>query len=523
MYADGSIFSYAVAVQDAWAFHWHNISGRLFVYLFCLRARRNLCRTDRGRPRRHRRLRISVFRRRRLLGLIATFAADRSKGRIIFGYACLSTACLCPLVFGFPTEMWMAHALFWPALAVCHYARGGIAGFAVVFAALLALVFTHEGALIFAVAILSTLLLRGVRDARVPARGRRLPRRPVDLGRREGGRSPPMTTSPVSSPAPRCTSSTSAILAGDLVLLLLGALAGYGIAFLVLRRLTPAKAHLYAAAIVAVALAVYWLWFDHALHTENRYFMRTALLIAHAGARRAGDGAMRCAPTVGSTSGAAAAAPAGGASRRRDGCARAIGAILLVMLVHAVETAKFVTAWTRLQGRGAALAMGTASDPSLGDPRFVSSARIGAGPEPAVLVFDDSSFCPCWWRRSSRPARLVVDPDANYFWLSCETATANEKAERVVPARAAASSACTPACIVSATRAALARSARTLQPKQPLRIAVGDALPIVFADRKLLRDARASAIDTIRVVDREHDALDPPLSAIRLCERPAGN
>src|SRR5438309_5004514 len=35
LYADGSIFSYAVAVQDAWAFHWHNISGRLFVYLFC--------------------------------------------------------------------------------------------------------------------------------------------------------------------------------------------------------------------------------------------------------------------------------------------------------------------------------------------------------------------------------------------------------------------------------------------------------------------------------------------------------
>src|SRR5262249_27848129 len=34
MYADGSAFSYAVAVQDSWAFHWHNISGRLFVYLF---------------------------------------------------------------------------------------------------------------------------------------------------------------------------------------------------------------------------------------------------------------------------------------------------------------------------------------------------------------------------------------------------------------------------------------------------------------------------------------------------------
>src|SRR3974377_1386683 len=32
LFGDGSIFSYAVAAQDAWAFHWHNISGRLFTY-----------------------------------------------------------------------------------------------------------------------------------------------------------------------------------------------------------------------------------------------------------------------------------------------------------------------------------------------------------------------------------------------------------------------------------------------------------------------------------------------------------
>ena len=34
MFGDGSIFSYAVAAQDAWSFHWHNISGRLFCYVF---------------------------------------------------------------------------------------------------------------------------------------------------------------------------------------------------------------------------------------------------------------------------------------------------------------------------------------------------------------------------------------------------------------------------------------------------------------------------------------------------------
>jgi len=36
LYADGAMFSYAVAVQDVWAFHWHNISGRLSVFLLTL-------------------------------------------------------------------------------------------------------------------------------------------------------------------------------------------------------------------------------------------------------------------------------------------------------------------------------------------------------------------------------------------------------------------------------------------------------------------------------------------------------
>src|SRR3982751_35659 len=36
LYADGAMFSYAVAVEDVWAFHWHNISGRLSVFLLIL-------------------------------------------------------------------------------------------------------------------------------------------------------------------------------------------------------------------------------------------------------------------------------------------------------------------------------------------------------------------------------------------------------------------------------------------------------------------------------------------------------
>ena len=102
---------------------------------------------------------------RRALGLLLTWALDRSRGRIVFAYACMSAACLCPLVFGFPTEVWVMHALFWPTLAACHYARRGVAGAALILALMLALMFTHGGALISIAAILATLALRGLRDA----------------------------------------------------------------------------------------------------------------------------------------------------------------------------------------------------------------------------------------------------------------------------------------------------------------------------------------------------------------------
>jgi hypothetical protein len=36
------------------------------------------------------------------------------------------------------------------------------------------------------------------------------------------------------------------------------------------------------------------------------------------------------------------------------------------------------------------------------------------------------------------PARLVVDPTNNYFWLDCATATMNADAVRAVPAEARA-------------------------------------------------------------------------------------
>ncbi len=132
LYADGAMFSYAVAVQDVWAFHWHNIASRMSVFFLTLRPAEIWVGLT-GKPWAGIVIYGLLFYLAPLAGLIGTFAADRSPGRIIFAYACCSTALLCPLVFGFPTEMWMAHAVFWPALAVSHYARRTIAGAALVF------------------------------------------------------------------------------------------------------------------------------------------------------------------------------------------------------------------------------------------------------------------------------------------------------------------------------------------------------------------------------------------------------
>ncbi|MET0676163.1 MAG: hypothetical protein ABW175_10230, partial [Bradyrhizobium sp.] len=163
LYGDGAMFSYAVAVQDVWAFHWHNISGRSTVFLLTLWPAEALVALT-GNPWSGIIAYGFLFYTAPLVGLAATYAADRSPGRLIFLYACGSTALLCPLIFGFPTEMWLAHALFWPTLALSHYARPTLTGAVSVFALSLLLAFTHEGAFVLLLAIVATLLPRGWRS-----------------------------------------------------------------------------------------------------------------------------------------------------------------------------------------------------------------------------------------------------------------------------------------------------------------------------------------------------------------------
>jgi hypothetical protein len=429
LYGDGSIFSYSVAVEDAWAFHWHNIPGRLFVYLFSYVPAETYVDIT-GDSRGGIVIYGFLFFVAPLLGLIATWLADRSKGRIIFGYACGSTACLCPLIFGFPTEVWMAHVLFWPALALCHYAARGTGGTIAVFVALLALAFTHEGALIFVVGILATLLLRGREDATFMRAGSAF-LVVITIWALVKAIFPPDAYFATAFDRAALHVFDLSIFACDLAQLLFAVFAAYAIAVYVLWRLSPTHATTYGASIVAVALAVHWLWFDHALHANNRYYMRTMLLIVTpvlgAFAASYAVRAESCLTLVSPLLLRLLSVLESGVMTRA-----AAGALLLLMLAHAVETTKFVSAWVHYKDAVRALAEGVASDPELGDRHFVSSARIAADLN-RLSWSSTTHFLSVLLTPNLAPSRLVLDATANYFWLSCETAAHNELQYRSLP------------------------------------------------------------------------------------------
>ena len=426
-YADGAMFSYAVAVQDVWAFHWHNISGRMSVFFLSLLPAEIYVGLS-GNPGAGIVVYGLLFYLAPLAGLIGTFAADRSRGRIIFVYACGSTALLCPLIFGFPTEMWLAHAIFWPALAVSHYAKRSAAGTALVFVMMLTLAFAHEGALVLAFAIVATLAPRGLRDASFLRAAATLA---VVLAMAAAAKImlPPDEYYAGVLLRAALHFFDPGIFQVGIVVLLFAVLAGYGVLLLVLSRLAPDRAWLYAAAIVAAALAIYWLRFDHAIHASSRYYLRTGLVILTpmfgalaALAAMSGDGRL--------------AGPLPGVVRAmtalRDRAALPLAAtFMLLTLVHVVETGKFVAAWRHYRAAVAALAVGDDSDPALGDPRFVSSERVAAGLN-RLSWFSTTPYLSVIVANFT-PKRLVIDPAGNYFWLSCATATANEKAARATP------------------------------------------------------------------------------------------
>jgi hypothetical protein len=233
------------------------------------------------------------------------------------------------------------------------------------------------------------------------------------------------------------------LMANEFFMLLIAALGAYGIAVLVLRPVAPARAPMLAFGLVVLALAAYWLWFDGALHAQNRYYVRTVIFFA--APVLGGLAALRAIRLEGRLHPPArwmerlATVLADGVARLGQGtlARAAAGAILLLTLAHAVETAKFVAAWTRYEAAVRDLAIGAASDPALsdralGDPRFVSTDRIDAVTN-RLRWQSTTPFLSVLLAPGYLPERLVIDPAAGYFWLTCAKAAATEHADLPLP------------------------------------------------------------------------------------------
>jgi hypothetical protein len=429
MFGDGSIFSYAVAAQDAWAFHWHNISGRLFTYLYAYVLPEQIVALT-GDARAGIAAYGTLFFAAPLFGLLLTFAADRTSHRTLFTYACLSTVCLDPLVYGAPTEMWMAHSLFWPALTACLCAPLDRRGAAAVGLLMLAFMLTHEGAVVLAISILTGLAVRGWRDPRfLRACAAFIIAMLVWTAVKLSIQPDAYIAAVLDAAAFRFIDIHN--LAQPAFLTLVAALAAYAAVLAISRALQIDRPHLCAALVCAAALILFWIWFDRWLLTEARYNLRTVLLMAI--------------PVLGFIATLQSMTPDEWkrslfpfirswleAVRRLANPRALTGALALPLLVHTVETGKFLIAWTEYKSAIRALASGPATDPALGGPLFVSAQRIPADlnrlawnsttPFLSVLVVPDLA-----------PTRLVVDPAAGYFWLSCKTARESEATSRAVP------------------------------------------------------------------------------------------
>ena len=189
---------------------------------------------------------------------------------------------------------------------------------------------------------------------------------------------------------------------------------------------------LFRSVLLAVAaLAVYWLAFDQSLHTYYRYFMRTVLLLGTLSL-----GTLAAFYVLREESTRKLPLPYLDeilAGLSRDAMLRlAGGAIVLVTLVNAVETAKFVSVWSDYKIALRALANGSAADPALGDPRFASANRIAADLS-RVSWNSTTPYLSVLLAPKFSPARLVVDPAGNYFWLTCQTARTSENAPHAIP------------------------------------------------------------------------------------------
>ncbi len=412
LFGDTSVFSYAVAVQDSWAFHWHNISNRSTVWLYALLPAELYAQLT-GDARGAIQIYAFLFYGAQAAGLVLTYLLDRSAGRLLFVFACLSTAVLAPAIFGSPTEMWLAHALFWPVLASAHFTEPRWI-MPASFVAFLALAFSHEGALLLIAAILVTVLARKHESRRF---GLCLLAALCVLAvwfYVRANLPPDDYTGKVMASAAKSVFSVERLF-DRMLLLPIFSLLGFFLLTLLLRAFNFSHAVVAALVTIVLALIAYWMFLNPDLHADDRYYLRTAVIVLT--------------PAIGLLAICTAFSRQLTAPLSRIYAlfcavfgflgARAVAAALLVLLfIHAVETARFAVAWND----HLVLFTQMVTRPDAGNSKFVEidPARLeyrglpwfSTLPYLSVLVAPDF-----------KPARLAIDPKSDYFWISCTTAT----------------------------------------------------------------------------------------------------
>lgn len=408
LFGDGALFAYAVAADDGWAFHWRQISGRVAAFAYAALPGQVWGRIS-GDPSDGVTLYAALFFLAPAVGLAVTWCADRTG--VVRLWAALSIVLLCPFVFGFPTELWVTHAAIWPALALA-WSPGRFIRWAWGTVALAIVVLSHEGGVIWACILLGALALS-------PGRAHAVPRAALGLG---------LTIAiwiacKVLIPPDHYVAEvlgrnawnlvTPATLISPLMLSMVAGLCVY------IGALRLRGGPWIATGVAAIALSLWWIFRDPMLHAWGRYYLRTVML-----------GGVPVLMVL-------ASLHAGGhVPKLRCSVARAmptaLGAILLVTLVHAAATVTFAMAWRGYIEEVRRVSDGVDIDPVLGDPDFVSAARIPA--RFTKLSWNSTTpFLSIMVSDGYAPRHLLVDPSAGYFWFDCATATANAMATRNIP------------------------------------------------------------------------------------------
>ncbi|MCB1510108.1 MAG: hypothetical protein KDJ36_04335 [Hyphomicrobiaceae bacterium] len=429
VFADGGMFAYGIAVRDSWAFHWHNIPTRAAVWVYAHWPSELLVAAT-GAPSLGVALYGVLLFSAPLFGLLWTAAVDRSEGRVVLTAASASTALVLPLVFGFPTEMWVSHALFWPCLAMAHGGRVGIGWTVAMVMSMVALMLSHGGGVVFAGLVVASVLLRSQRRT-----GLMLPLAGLVAG------AAVWLTMRLAFPPDAYFANVlgrAALLFLDVgglgnsaIIAPLLAAAGAVVLALLLRHLRSAYGWQFGALCGAIGLLVYWQMFEPPLLAVQRYPLRTALFLiapAFAGlaiawlSRREAPMLPVVGPLRDAVLGGLAVVP-------RPALAIVVA---LVTFSHLVETCRFVAAWGAYVRALEDLSSGAIADSWLGHEAFVSAHRISKHLQPLAWQ-STTQYLSILVAAGYRPKRLVVDPDAGYYWLSCATARANAVAQRALP------------------------------------------------------------------------------------------